>query len=843
MPISNIQEIIEQQKIALIKLEKEADIILKSNFSDENELLKKEIDELNIIISTLDKKSKKLSEQNTSLKNSLYEQIYSEKLQILNSSLKRNDILFRTQITNQLNDLTKLERDLKTKINYLINQLKKNHIEPLNEIFKKLDDLSLEVAQIIKENKQDFINEENKFSKEYTQEFEKLNREEISDATILALGKKNNIEAFVGGNLINKLGILFIILGVIAISRYTLPFIPDTFKGILMFLISGVFLGFGEFLNRKKPNVFSIGITSGGVASFYVSLSISYFGLHIISMYPALLLCILITISSLVLSQRYNSQTITIFALIGGYIPLLSISESLNLTYSAMVYFIILNLFALTISFYKKWKSTMFVGYFLNVLGTIYIVEQMHLNRFKAMFIFHESLTIVYVLFAFAIYTFIPILSNYRKKQSFTKPDIIILGLNTFISACIMHIVFYLFDISRFNGIMAIGFAVIYILLSRFIETHFNNEKDTIAIFYLTALTFTILIIPFQFGKQWLSIGWLIQSCVLIIYGAATGNKKFKKSGFFIFGLCLTSFLVFDFVLGINIFFEYKYFAITLGSLIVLNALIYENNLATIRENIYKYCVVLNFYYYVFYLLTFFDNYLLSKFESHRYILFFGLVSIKFLYSFMFAYFLPNIKEIADKGIKIISIVISIFSILSLAGFTSYLHLSNNSIENLPISTTIISTLIIILLSAISIFTLRNLVVYFISKNNISIELLPFSLSSYFLFLVTQNIILQYGTNETRIVISIIYVVAALGWIIYGFMYKFVFMRRLGLAFSVLSVAKLFLSDLRDLTQGYKIISYFAFAIALLSISFVYQYFGKLIMSKGGMENDVEDDN
>jgi len=77
----------------------------------------------------------------------------------------------------------------------------------------------------------------------------------------------------------------------------------------------------GEILNRKKPNVFSLGITSGGIAILYVALCLSYFQFKLLETYPALGLCILITAGTFVLSQRYNSQTISAFALIGDIFP------------------------------------------------------------------------------------------------------------------------------------------------------------------------------------------------------------------------------------------------------------------------------------------------------------------------------------------------------------------------------------------------------------------------------------------------------------------------------------------------------------------------------------------
>ena len=80
--------------------------------------------------------------------------------------------------------------------------------------------------------------------------------------------------------------------------------------------------------------------------------------------------------------------------------------------------------------------------------------------------------------------------------------------------------------------------------------------------------------------------------------------------------------------------------------------------------------------------------------------------------------------------------------------------------------------------------------------------------------------------------ISVIYVLTALAWIVYGFMRRFAFIRRFGLVLAIFAVVKLFLIDLSGLTQGYRIISYFALGITLIAISFVYQFFSKRLELK-----------
>jgi uncharacterized membrane protein len=122
-----------------------------------------------------------------------------------------------------------------------------------------------------------------------------------------------------------------------------------------------------------------------------------------------------------------------------------------------------------------------------------------------------------------------------------------------------------------------------------------------------------------------------------------------------------------------------------------------------------------------------------------------------------------------------------------------------------------------------------------ITERKKGIEWLPLVVSAYFVILLTQNLIAQYNLAFSSAAISVIYVLTALAWIIYGFTRRFAFIRRFGLALAIFAVAKLFLIDLWNLTQGYRIVSYFALGITLIAISFVYQYFSKRLELKEGI--------
>ncbi|MCL2456796.1 MAG: DUF2339 domain-containing protein, partial [Defluviitaleaceae bacterium] len=772
---SNLRKILDRQREIFAQLDVEVKNIEESDLTKQNEQLKANLEKLQVAHHKAEEKLKLLSAQNASLKNSLYEQIYNEKIKIVNSSTEKLDIYFKSNLENEVNRLFALENNIKSRINSMTSALRRNSIDFNDETNQKLNELATQVNHKITEAQKKFAETHGVFSQNEREDFEKLKNEQITDEQFLAVAKKNNIERFIGLNLLNIIGVLLIIVGVITAARFTYIQLPPTLKGIMMFTFGAIMLVAGEFLNRKKPNVFSLGITSGGVALLYVALGISYFGLEIIDKYPALALCVLITAVAFFLSTRYNSQAILSFALIGGYLPLFSIGTDKTMIFGAMIYFVVLNLLVLLVSFEKKWSVASFIGLALNIVGTIYIT-----SNFWGKTPAHEKFVVVlYVLFAFVIYTIVPIIGTYKSETIFKKRDVVLLAINTFFSSLVMYIMFYVFGWEDFTGILAIIFAAIYLSLGWLIERKFDGEKHTQALFYLTGLAFVVLVIPFQFGRAWLTLGWLAEGVALTSYGILKNEKSFKRAGYAINSLCLAAFLIFDLSWNIDDLFAYKYLAITLGSIIILGAYVYKKTLSDAWQKAYKYAVITNLWFYSMYLVSQFENVLMKEYgRAATYNISYLMAALAIMATFLIACVAPRIKVLSDLGIKIISIVLYVIGILWLF----ILNSSKNpvSVSEPTFEITLVGTFVIVIVGILSVFAMRDLMKLVVMERTLGIEWYPLIISAYFVIILTQNLITQYNLSFSNVWISIIYVLTALAWILFGFARRYSFIRRFG---------------------------------------------------------------
>ena len=842
--VDNLKNLLAKQKETLSDLQREISRIEASDLVTENQSLKTELLQCKASLKKEKDDNLSISEENKNLRNAIYEQLYNEKIQILNSTNKKLEAYYSSNIQGELNRLTSYEMSVKKRIDDMAGILRQNRIDISDDMYTRIEELKKLLNTKVIAARAELQKNAKAFDEVRIAELEKLRTEQVTEHEIKERVKQNNIESFIGLNIINKLGILLLIIGVIAASQFTYFKLPDVLKCIFAFMIGGLLLVAGEILNRKKPNVFSLGITSGGIAILYVALALSFFKFEVIEKYPALGLCVLITAGAFVLSQRYNSQTISAFAMVGGYLPIFSITGSKSMIYGAMVYFVILNVLALIISINKKWRITAYIGFWLNVLGSLYIAAiTIEARSYGAPVLLDDIITILYITFVFAIYTLVPVVGTLKKKLGFKTSDIVLLALNTVISALFLYSLFYTVNLSDYTGMLAAAFAVVYTALGRFVEKLMPNEKKARALFYITGLTFVVMIIPFQFGRVWLSLGWLVEGVAILSYGIFKEIKAFKRTGTIVSLLCLLAFIIFDLTNISSSLFVYKYLSITVGSIVIIGALIYKNNLLGKQIKLFKYAVTINIWFFSMYIIGIKLSELLSELlVRSSFDVDYLITAAIVLVSFVLAYIIPRIKVLLDRFMKVLSTIIYAVGliILFVLNFNSPVI---GHLNEVPLTISIIGTIELAVIALLSILVVRDLVLTLVTEKKLGIEWYPLIISFYFVVILTQNLITQFKLEMNNAAISIIYLITALAWITFGFIKRYVLIRRFGLGMCILAVAKLFIIDLSFLSQGYRIVSYFVFGVTLIAISFVYQYFNKRIDTISGVISDDKKDN
>ncbi|MEX1382291.1 DUF2339 domain-containing protein, partial [Lutibacter sp.] len=141
---------------------------------------------------------------------------------------------------------------------------------------------------------------------------------------------KSDIEKFIGENLINKIGIIVIIIGVSIGAKYAIDnnLISPTVRIILGYLVG---LGLFVFALKLKENYlqFSAALYSGAMAIIYF---ITYAAFSYYSLFPAAVaysIMVITTVLTVFGALKYDKQVIAHIGLVGAYsIPFLLSKET-----------------------------------------------------------------------------------------------------------------------------------------------------------------------------------------------------------------------------------------------------------------------------------------------------------------------------------------------------------------------------------------------------------------------------------------------------------------------------------------------------------------------------------
>jgi hypothetical protein len=424
------------------------------------------------------------------------------------------------KLLEKLELLLKKQEGFNTEVNELKKDILKLRNSPLEEV-----DTAIEA-----------ISEENQ-PKEITVEIEKpvsftaspIEKEvRIPAQKKAAIPKKpkgkSNIEKFIGENLINKIGILITIIGVVIGAKYSIEnnLISPLTRIILGYALGLGLIGFGIKLKVKYTS-YSAVLVSGALAIMYF---ITFAGYSFYELFPQVFafgLMLLITVFGVVASLNYNKQIIAHIGLVGAYaVPFLLSNDSGNITI-LFSYIAIINLGILFISLKKYWKALYYVSFAFTWLS--YLVWRV----FSYSTADYYQLALLFLALFFLIFyaTFL----GYKliKSEKFKVSDVFMLLLNSFIFYALGFSLLEEHESGQYLlGVFTLANAVVHFGVTTLIYKKKLADKN---LFYLAAglvLTFITIAIPVQLDGNWVTLLWMAEAALLFWIGRSKQVKAYE---------------------------------------------------------------------------------------------------------------------------------------------------------------------------------------------------------------------------------------------------------------------------------------------------------------------------
>ncbi|MDN5566363.1 MAG: DUF2339 domain-containing protein, partial [Psychrobacter sp.] len=363
---------------------------------------------------------------------------------------------------------------------------------------------------------------------------------------------------FLGGNLVVRVGVLVLLVGVVLLLRLVSDYVEISIESKLIAIgVTGLALaGLGLKLATKR---FAYGITlqGAGLAIAYLTTFFAYDVYKVLASVPSFIALGLISVLTIGLAVRQNAFPLALLALGGGFFaPLLTATDTGSLT-ALFSYYLLLNIAVAIIAHYRTWKVLNILGvavtfglaYYFGGFATL--SSEIDEQRWSLMLL--VALHLALYLFIAIRYTqqIIAYNVNYEASNSTTATT-----AATASDAKPVHSLYlYPMDIGLLFSVPVLAFGLFAALLHD-IEHALTLTSAILGVVYLTlgwslirrsqryalitegmlalGFGFLALVIPLAFDAEWIAVGWSIQGVALVWFG-----RRSLRAWLVIFGLLL----------------------------------------------------------------------------------------------------------------------------------------------------------------------------------------------------------------------------------------------------------------------------------------------------------------
>lgn len=705
--------------------------------------------------------------------------------------------------------------------------------------------------------------------------------------------KENNpdLEKFIGENLISKFGILILVLGISFFVKYAIAkdWINEPARVGIGVLCGALVMGIAHKL-KKNYAAFSSVLVAGAISIFYFTIAIAFHEYQLFSQTVAFIIMTIITVFSVFVSVSYNRQELAVLSLIGGFAVPFMISTGAGNYVVLFTYIAILNTGMLAIAYFKKWKIVTILAFiFTSLLVVSWYTRELYDNRLPHLGAFIFA-TIFYFIFSLAV-----VLSNIRNKGIFSYIEYFIMVTNTFFFFGIGMGIIHNWGVD-FKGLFTLLLAIYNIVYAFILYRKFGLDKNAVYLLIGLALTFLTLTIPLQFEGNQITLFWAAEAVLLFWLSQKSKIERFKWSAFVVQILTIVS-LSMD-------WFEYNYpeksFAIILNPIFIAGIFVSISLFVTYRLlEKEKTATKVAFFSIAFYktsvivaaiLASYFTGFLEINHQAYG-MLVNSASALSFVVTYHFivvAIVLFTATKFKNEAMQQILLLVSVISILLY--IVSFYRLPNEEIiQNFALSTTskyafyfhyiILGCLIYfgdqlfkkanqtpkiaVLNGKINSWLFVFATVYILS-NEVMVHSLNFSTDAIDAAQIESEM-LKSGSTDSNLTAERQYryehkldgikaQIIKIGYPIVWGLFSFVFLiigikkqwknlRIISLSLLGITILKLFVYDIKNVSETGKIISFILLGVLILVISFVYQKVKKLVVEDAPKTNSDEEIN
>ena len=354
---------------------------------------------------------------------------------------------------------------------------------------------------------------------------------------------KNNpdMEKFIGENLINKIGIAVLVLGIAFFVKYAIDkdWINEVGRIIIGLACGSILIGLAHRM-RKNYRSFSSVLVGGGLTVFYFTIAFAFHQYQLLSQLPAFIIMVVITAFAVLLSVLYDRIELAILATIGGFITPFLLSTGNNNYVALFSYLGILNSGLIVLAYYKKWVSINFIAFFFT-----FLIYGGWLTRtiWNGDAVPYQNGLLFASLFYF-LFIIMQLANHIKRPQQFTRYDFaLLLAINSGYYAAGMILLQY-WNNGEWQGLFTAFMAILNCGLAWIFYKKQKFDRNFVYLLIGLTLSFISLAAPVQLEGNYITMFWAAEFVLLFWFYQQSGIKVVKFTASIVFVLALISLLM-----------------------------------------------------------------------------------------------------------------------------------------------------------------------------------------------------------------------------------------------------------------------------------------------------------
>ncbi|MGO9640301.1 MAG: DUF2339 domain-containing protein, partial [Candidatus Acidiferrales bacterium] len=323
-----------------------------------------------------------------------------------------------------------------------------------------------------------------------------------------------DLEKKIGQYWLNRIGIVALLVGVSYFLKYAFENSWIGRRGrVAIDLLAGIALIlWSERFRMRGHKPFSYSLKAVGIGTLYLSLWGAFQLYHLIPAPAAFLAMAVVTAATIALALTQDAELLASFAIIGGFATPVLLSTGQNHEIVLFSYVCLLDFAILAMAVAKPWRRLLWGSF----AGTIFLYAGWYVQYYSDA---QRTVTVLFAALFAAIFAAIPLATRYDRSTRFGGPSVT-LTLLPLLNAAIFFLA--LFGMYAQETVTltwyALALAGVYLGIGNAFKRRFPGQDTRFAslLHVSIAIGFITIAIPLKLNAQWITIGWLIESAVLL---------------------------------------------------------------------------------------------------------------------------------------------------------------------------------------------------------------------------------------------------------------------------------------------------------------------------------------